>query len=215
MSEEKPAFTDEEKREIEAQIRENHPEYNGVLDQMGEIREKLQVVDKRRFAENSHQYIEHEHAWDGTHPEFGWVICSICKGSPSAGKGADGDPEDYTACAVCGQHKSKHNQAIQAAPEAEGSWDMIARGDFSPSANPNKPIGMDFATALKQVREGKRVTRLEWGNPDTWLMMFVWSNINPKTPTGKYLTIHHADGAMHPLYINDGDLEGEDWVVVV
>lgn len=87
--------------------------------------------------------------------------------------------------------------------------------EFSPSSDPNKPVGMDFATAIQQVIEGKRVTRLEWGNPEIWLMMFVWSNINPKTPTGKYLTIHHADGAMNPLAISDGDLAGDDWVVVV
>ena len=157
-------YTDEEKREIEAQIRANHPEYNGVLDQMGELREKLQVVDKRRFAENINP------ALDLTTR----ILSSV-----------------------------------------DGDMPIAGSPTFSPSSNPNKPIGMDFSAAIQEVRKGNRVTKVEWGNPDTWLMMFMWTNINPKTPAGKYLTIHHADGAMHPLYISDGDLAGDDWVVVV
>lgn len=87
--------------------------------------------------------------------------------------------------------------------------------NFSPSSDPNKPIGMDFSTAIQQVLEGKRVTRLEWGNPDEYLLMFMWGQMNPKTPAGKYLSVHHADGAVNPLCISDGDLAGDDWVVVV
>lgn len=86
---------------------------------------------------------------------------------------------------------------------------------FSPSSDPNKPVGMDFTSAIKQVLEGKRVTRLEWNNPEIYLLMFMWGNISPKQPAGKYLSIHHADGSVNPLVINDGDMLGDDWVVVV
>ena len=63
--------------------------------------------------------------------------------------------------------------------------------------------------------EGKRVTRLEWGNPDIFLFMFMWGQINPNVPAGKYLSIHNADGSVHPLYMSDGDMLGDDWVEVV
>lgn len=86
---------------------------------------------------------------------------------------------------------------------------------FSPSSSPSNKPGMDFPTAMKQVIKGQRVTRLEWENPDIWLMMFYWGQINPKVPAGKYLSIHHADGAVSPLYIGDGDLLADDWIVVV
>lgn len=85
---------------------------------------------------------------------------------------------------------------------------------FSPSSDPNKPTLMDFSSAIKQVLEGKRVTRLEWGNPEIYLLMFMWGNISPQQPAGKYLSIHHADGSVNPLIINDGDMLGDDWVVV-
>lgn len=86
---------------------------------------------------------------------------------------------------------------------------------FSPSSQPSTSPGMDFPTAMKQVIKGQRVTRLEWENPDIWLMMFYWGQINPKVQAGKYLSIHHADGAVSPLYIGDGDLLADDWIVVV
>lgn len=86
---------------------------------------------------------------------------------------------------------------------------------FSPAASPNKEMaGMDFGTALKTIVHGGRVTKLEWADPNIYLLMFMWGASNPNTPAGMYLTIHHADGTMHPLCVNDGDILGEDWVVV-
>ena len=92
---------------------------------------------------------------------------------------------------------------------------LLSPASYSPSSTPSDKPGMDFPTAIKQVMKGHRVTRLEWENPEIWLMMFYWGAINPKVPAGKYLSIHFADGAMSPLYVNDGDLLGDDWVVVV
>lgn len=98
--------------------------------------------------------------------------------------------------------------------EASG-FPGIVPSTFSPSSDPNKPIGMDLGTALKQVNQGRRVTRLEWGNPEIYLLMFMWGDINPDVPSGKYLSIHNAAGHVHPLYLNDGDMLADDWVVVV
>lgn len=87
---------------------------------------------------------------------------------------------------------------------------------FSPSANPDSKHGlMDFTAAIKSVLEGKRVTRLEWNNPDIFLFMFMWGQMNPDVPAGKYLSIHNAEGHVHPLYMSDGDMLGDDWVEVV
>ena len=82
--------------------------------------------------------------------------------------------------------------------------------------------GLSFGEAMEAVAEGKRVTRHEWGNPDIWLAMFMWSKVqcpecqHPFTsvPSGAYLTIHHADGKAQPVFANDGDLKGHDWVIL-
>lgn len=113
-TEKESEYTEEEKREIEAQIRENHPDYIGVLDQMDETREKLQVVDKRRFTTL--------------------------------------DLEDVT-------------------PQSAGPFGRKLNTEFSPSSTPSPTPGMDFPTALKQVIKGHRVTRLEWENPEIWLIV--------------------------------------------
>lgn len=92
--------------------------------------------------------------------------------------------------------------------------DQPEGADFSPSSVPSPTPGMDFSTAIQEVIKGKRITRLEWENPEIWLMMYYWGTVNPKTPAGKYLSIHHADGSMNPLCIKDADLFADDWVVV-
>lgn len=96
-----------------------------------------------------------------------------------------------------------------------GEGETLSGATFSPSSSPVNTPGMNFPAAIQQVMKGHRVTRLEWENPEIWLIMFYWGALNPKQPAGKYLSIHHADGAMNPLVIGDGDLMGDDWVVVV
>lgn len=92
--------------------------------------------------------------------------------------------------------------------------DGPVNADFSPSSQAKEVPGMDFPAAIREVIKGHRVTRLEWENPDIWLIMFYWGRINPKTGPGKYLSIHHADGTMSQLYVSDGDLLANDWVIV-
>ena len=111
-----------------------------------------------------------------------------------------------------GAEKLSPNHPIYQALAEDGE---TTPGTFSPSSQPSTSPGMDFPTALKQVIKGNRVTRLEWEHPEIWLMMFYWGAINPKVQAGKYLSIHHADGTVHPLYVGDGDLLADDWVVVV
>lgn len=175
-TEKEPEYTDAEKREIETKIRESHPEYAGVLDQMGDLREKLQVVDRRRFADRIN---------------------------------------DEDVKQMIREERADVRSMLTEPPTEFVSETARKIGQFSPSSNPVNTPGMDFPTAIQQVMKGHRVTRLEWENPEIWLMMFYWGAISPKQPAGKYLSIHHADGAVNPLVIGDGDLLGDDWVVVV
>lgn len=193
MSEITKEFTNAEIQDASDRIRKADPEMGAVLDQVAELKDRaeqiqgrMQVVDKRRLAE-------------------------LHTMSPSS---LD-DPAFEAKRQFAEEHRITYGPAQESPPEMVGSFGRKLNTEFSPSANPDKAQGMDFSSAIKLVKEGKRVTRLEWNNPDIWLMMFYWGDINPKTPAGKYLSIHHADGAMNPLYINDGDMLGDDWVVVV
>ena len=72
------------------------------------------------------------------------------------------------------------------------------------SPTPTKAImEMDFPTALKEVIAGKKITKLEWCN---------------KAVVGELkdekLVIWRDDGKMYHWIISEGDLKGEDWIVV-
>ena len=84
------------------------------------------------------------------------------------------------------------------------------RVSHSPGSSPKvesldarRPTHMTFAQALKRALDGRRVQRLEWNNDE-------------------YITFHdrqlmvylQKDQRMHPLIVSDGDVLGEDWVVM-
>jgi len=71
-----------------------------------------------------------------------------------------------------------------------------------PSPIPEKEEIMDFPNALRHVINGKQITKLEWGDPTIYVVL-----------KDGFLTIKRHDG-YHRLVLNDGDLFGEDWVVV-
>jgi len=62
---------------------------------------------------------------------------------------------------------------------------------------------MDFPTALKEVIEGKKITKLEWCNKD---MYGIFEN--------DWLILYREDGKPHQWMLNGGDLQGKDWVVI-
>jgi hypothetical protein len=63
---------------------------------------------------------------------------------------------------------------------------------------------MNFYEALRELAEnGKRVTKLEWANPSIYGVL----------KNGR-VTLIKEDGTAHDWIINDGDLEGKDWVIV-
>jgi len=63
---------------------------------------------------------------------------------------------------------------------------------------------IDFYNALRQLAiEGKKITKLEWGN-----------NLIYGILKDNVLKIHKADNRYYDWIISDGDLAGEDWIVL-
>ena len=65
---------------------------------------------------------------------------------------------------------------------------------------------MTFYEALKLIADGKRITKLEWDDKRTYGLL-----------KEGMLQIHksgEAEETTHPWIINDGDLNGDDFVVL-
>jgi len=60
---------------------------------------------------------------------------------------------------------------------------------------------MTFPMAMNEVMTGRRVTKLEWDNPEIYVFL------------DSYLRIKLEDG-IHDLIVSDGDMYGEDWVII-
>jgi len=65
----------------------------------------------------------------------------------------------------------------------------------------SKAQTMDFPDAIRQIMDGKKVTRVSWGNEDYGFLKDEWLTLFTK-------------GANHTWLISQGDLEGNDWVVL-
>lgn len=75
------------------------------------------------------------------------------------------------------------------------------------SPSPLRPVLaavlMNYPEAITAVIDGKRITRLEWNDPDIYGML-----------RDGMLMIRRSDTGWHTWIINDGDLLSDDWVVV-
>ena len=67
----------------------------------------------------------------------------------------------------------------------------------------SKSMEMNFYDALKEVANGRKITKLEWNDSNYYLIL-----------SGGKLKIHNLDGLLHDLIITDGDMSGEDWVII-
>lgn len=76
-----------------------------------------------------------------------------------------------------------------------------------------RPRG-SFAWAIEALREGRRVTRLSWGDPRTWLLVEGPADgplgREPSYPTLGYI-MQHADGWNVPWTPTHADLLANDW----
>jgi len=73
-----------------------------------------------------------------------------------------------------------------------------------PSPIPVMKKTMDFPEALYTVIVGGKITKLEWGNKEIYLVL-----------NGGFLMLRKQDGTQHRLLVSDGDLLGMDWVEVL
>ena len=79
---------------------------------------------------------------------------------------------------------------------------MIDMKDLTPrDIELSEPQTMSFPTAIKEIKNGKKVTRVSWPKEDYgvledgWLMIF-------------------TNGKLQKWLVSDGDFEGEDWILV-
>lgn len=69
------------------------------------------------------------------------------------------------------------------------------------------PKTLSFPDAIRAVIEGKRIARVSWANADYGLLKGDWLMIFHKKEDEQIANFH-------TWIINDGDLEGTDWIVL-
>ncbi len=73
------------------------------------------------------------------------------------------------------------------------------------SPNPKKERErFDFSEAVKFLIEGKRITKLEWGSDENYGILY----------NGHLMINLVRDNMLHDWIITDGDLHGDDYVLV-
>jgi type IV secretory pathway TrbF-like protein len=81
-------------------------------------------------------------------------------------------------------------------------------GEVSQSPSPQEVAAaitlMDFPQAIREVINGKKITRDAWKNP------LIYGFLN-----GDILSLHKEDDKNYQWIVNDGDLLAEDWFVIV
>jgi len=82
----------------------------------------------------------------------------------------------------------------------EGEIEEVEEG-MSPT--PSKIKEMDFPDALREVIAGKKITKLEWCNKEVYVVL-----------ENEYLTLYKDDGKPYRFILRDGDIKGEDFVVI-
>lgn len=80
--------------------------------------------------------------------------------------------------------------------------DQIPTSSPLPSREDRVVSALTFFDALKEVAEGKRITKLEWADKNTYGIL-----------TDGHLKIMLNDG-LKDWIISDGDLNGTDWIIL-
>lgn len=75
----------------------------------------------------------------------------------------------------------------------------------SPTYKIERPVTMDFMKALEKVLNGGKITKLEWKNSRIYGFL---------SPTTNHLSLHKEDGKDYDWIVNDGDLNGTDWIYI-
>ena len=64
-------------------------------------------------------------------------------------------------------------------------------------------VQMDFYAAMQRIAEGSKIHKLEWKDEEYYGLM-----------KDGVLTLHKPDGNFYQWVINDGDLNGNDWIII-
>jgi hypothetical protein len=62
---------------------------------------------------------------------------------------------------------------------------------------------MDFPSAIARIIAGDKITKIEWNNPEYYGVL-----------EGGFLMLHKPDGKLYQWIVSDGDIMGEDWIVI-
>lgn len=84
--------------------------------------------------------------------------------------------------------------------------DKIIEGELEDNLTPiprkqGESITMSFPDAMKEIINGNKVRRMSWTGEDHGLLKDGWLTIFTK-------------GQFHTWLINDGDMEGQDYIVI-
>lgn len=82
-----------------------------------------------------------------------------------------------------------------------------------------EPVTCDFSTALKCLKEGKRIYRTNWNGNNQWVILINPGNAMHVSSAGSFdmqkcFGLKNTQGNMQPGWIPSiGDLLAEDWIV--
>lgn len=62
---------------------------------------------------------------------------------------------------------------------------------------------MNFSSAIREITEGKKLTKIEWDNKDIYIFL-----------KDDQLKIKLGDGRIVSLIVSTGDMVGTDWIVI-
>ena len=100
---------------------------------------------------------------------------------------------------------------IEPARRAEGimnreikfrAWNKSTKKMATTSPLPKKTETLDFPSAMREVMNGRRIRRQEWEDEATHCTLH------------KGMLLIHQNGENRGWVISDGDMEGQDWVVI-
>lgn len=99
-----------------------------------------------------------------------------------------------------------NDQEIKQEVVAENIEEEISGPTQSPTASSRKlevKTLLNFYDALREVMDGKKITKEEWNNPEYYGVL-----------DNTFLKLHKPDGKLYSWILNDGDINGTDYVII-
>ena len=82
--------------------------------------------------------------------------------------------------------------------------EMVAQSPLKETLSTKpKTKEMNFYDALKEIMEGRKVTKLEWNDPKFYGVL-----------DDTRLKLHKPDDLLYSWILTDGDIGGEDYIIV-